>query len=64
MTSGDYKFYYVGENEGPREFGTGFMVFGKFRNAVIGFNPVNERMCMYCTSKRKVFELDDIARMF
>ena len=45
MTSSDYKFYYSGKNDGPREFGTGFMVFGRARNAVIGFNPVDERMC-------------------
>lgn len=45
LTSGDYKFYYSGKSDGPREFGTGFMVFGKSRDAVIGFNPIDERMC-------------------
>jgi Reverse transcriptase (RNA-dependent DNA polymerase) len=46
MTSSDYKFYYSGKtNDSPREYGTGFMVFGKARNAVIGFNPVDERLC-------------------
>ena len=46
MISGDYTFYYSGKsNDSPREYGTGFMVFGKARNAVIGFNPVDERLC-------------------
>lgn len=46
MISSDYTFYYSGKsNESPREYGTGFMVFGKARNAVIGFDPVNERLC-------------------
>ena len=45
LTSKDYKFYYSGKKDGPREFGTGFMVFGKSRNAVLGFNPVDERIC-------------------
>src|SRR6201996_3831985 len=45
MRSRDYIFYYSGKNDGPREFGTGFMVFGRSRNAVIDFNTVDERMC-------------------
>ena len=45
MSSRYYKFYYSGKHDGPREFGTGFMVFGRSRNAVIDFNPVDERIC-------------------
>ena len=46
MTSRDYKFYYSGKAiDSSREFGTGFIVFGRARNAVIGFNPVDERLC-------------------
>ena len=46
LTSKDYKFYYSGKKDGPRKFGTGFMVFGKSRNAVLGFNPVDEWICI------------------
>lgn len=46
IISSDYKFYYSGKtNDSPREFGTGFMVFGRARDAVIGFNPIDERLC-------------------
>ena len=46
LKSRDYTFYYSGNsNDGPREYGTGFMVFGRARNAVIGFNPVDKRLC-------------------
>ena len=46
MICNDFTFYYSGKsNDSPREYGTGFMVFGKARNAVIGFNPVDERLC-------------------
>jgi hypothetical protein len=46
MISGDFTFYYSGKsNDSPREYGTGFMVFGRARDAVIGFNPVDERLC-------------------
>lgn len=46
MISSDYTFYYSGKsNESPRECGTGFMVFGRARNAVIGLDPINERLC-------------------
>lgn len=46
MISGDFTFYYSGKsNDSPREYGTGFMVFGRARNAVIGFSPVDERLC-------------------
>lgn len=42
----EYTFYYSG-NDGSkrREFGTGFVVFGKARDSVIDFNPINERIC-------------------
>src|ERR1700704_6554197 len=46
MISSDFTFYYSGKsNESPREYGTGFMVFGRARNAVIDFNPIDERLC-------------------
>src|SRR5262249_27092763 len=46
MISGDYTFYYSGKSsDGPREYGTGFMVFGRARKAVMGFSPVDERFC-------------------
>ena len=46
MTSSDYTFYYSGKSNGsPREYATGFMVFGKARDAVTGFDPVDERLC-------------------
>ena len=45
LTSREYSFYYSGKEDGPREFGTGFVVLGKARDAVIGFNPVDERLC-------------------
>ena len=46
MISRDFTFYYSGKsNDSPREYGTGFMVIGRARNAVVGFTPVNERIC-------------------
>jgi hypothetical protein len=46
MISGDFTFFYSGKpNDSPREYGTGFLVFGKARNAVIDFNPIDERLC-------------------
>ena len=45
LTSREYKFYYSGKTDGPREFGTGFVVLGEARHAVIGFSPVDERLC-------------------
>lgn len=46
MTSSDYRFYYSGKpNDRPREYGTGFIVIGRARNAVMGFNPIDERLC-------------------
>lgn len=44
MICGDYTFFYSGKpNDSPRECGTGFMVFGRARGAVIGFSPIDER---------------------
>ena len=44
MISGDFTFFYSGKpDDSPRECGTGFMVFGRARDAVIGFNPIDER---------------------
>ena len=46
MSSRDYMFYYSGKSiDSPREFGTGFIVFGNAKNAVMGFDPVDERLC-------------------
>ena len=45
LTSREYKFYYSGKTDGPREFGTGFVVLGEARHAVIGFGPIDERLC-------------------
>lgn len=46
LISSDYTFFYSGKStDSPREYGTGFMVFGAARNAVIGFDPVDERLC-------------------
>lgn len=42
----EYAFYYSGNNiEKNREFGTGFVVLKQAMGAVIGFNPINERLC-------------------
>ena len=40
----DYKFYYSGRNN-TGLFGTGFIVMGKAKESVIGFNPIDERFC-------------------
>lgn len=42
INSREYSFYYNGKEDGPREFGTGFIVLGKAKNTVIGFSPVDE----------------------
>lgn len=40
----DYALYYSG-TQSASLFGTGFLVAGKALGAVIGFNPIDERMC-------------------
>lgn len=45
LTTDEHSFYYSGNEDGPREFGTDFIVIGKARDAVIGFSPVEERFC-------------------
>lgn len=44
LSSKDYKFYYSGRNK-TGLFGTGFIVMGKAKASVIGFNPIDERFC-------------------
>jgi len=41
----DYTFYYSGGDLKSRAFGTGFLITGKSRSAVMNFNPVNDRLC-------------------
>ena len=41
----DYKFYYSGKSGGPKAYGTGFLLTGRAMHAVIGFTPVDERLC-------------------
>src|ERR1700743_3387384 len=45
VKSREYSFYYSGKKDGPRESGTSFVVLGKARNAVISFQPFDERLC-------------------
>ena len=46
MTFRDYTFYYSGKsNDLAREYGTGFMVFGRVISTLISFNPaVNKNL--------------------
>ena len=41
----EYAFYYSGKMNGPREFGTGFIVLRRARDTVISFQPFDERLC-------------------
>lgn len=46
LKSTNYTFYYSGKDSYSKmECGTGFLISGKERDAVIGFKPCNERMC-------------------
>src|ERR1700743_264655 len=56
LKSREYSFYYSGKKDGPREFGTGFVVLGNARNAVISFQPFDERLC-YLRIRGKFFNI-------
>lgn len=43
VKSREYLFYYIGKRNGPREFG--FVVVGEARDAVIVFQPFDDRLC-------------------
>lgn len=45
LKSREHTFYYSGKTTGPRQFGTGFVVLGNARDSVIGFDPLDERLC-------------------
>jgi len=41
----DFSLYYSGTKEQTGQAGTGFIILGKIRNNVTGFESINERIC-------------------
>lgn len=45
ITKKDYTFMYSGLKDMKGQRGTGFLVRGEARKCIMGFEPINERMC-------------------